>query len=43
MKKIDLKCPSCGGIMKISEDKTEAVCPFCKYKFFQNLITQFKI
>lgn len=33
MKKIDLKCPSCGGIMKISEDKTEAVCPFCKYKF----------
>ena len=23
MKKIDLKCPSCGGIMKVSEDKTE--------------------
>ncbi len=33
MKKIDLKCPSCGGIMKVSEDKSEVTCPFCKYKF----------
>ncbi len=33
MKKIDLKCPSCGGIMKVSEDKTEITCQYCKHKF----------
>lgn len=33
MKKISLKCENCGAIMKVSEDKTEATCPYCKYKF----------
>ena len=33
MKKIDLKCPSCGGIMKVSEDKTEITCQYCQHKF----------
>ena len=33
MKKIDLKCPRCGGIMQVSDDKTEANCSFCKNKF----------
>lgn len=32
MKKIDLKCTSCGGMMEISADKTQAVCPYCKNK-----------
>lgn len=33
MKKIDLKCPSCGANMHLSEDKMEAVCPYCSYTF----------
>ena len=32
MKKIDLKCSSCGGMMELSADKTQAVCPYCKNK-----------
>ena len=33
MKKIDLKCENCGALMQVSEDKTEAVCPYCNHKF----------
>lgn len=33
MKKISLKCESCGGTMQVSPDKTEATCPYCKHKF----------
>ena len=33
MKKIDLKCKNCGAIMDLSEDKTEAYCPYCQNKF----------
>ena len=32
MKKIDLKCSSCGGMMELSADKTQATCPYCKNK-----------
>lgn len=30
MKKIDLKCPSCGARMKLSDDKSSATCPYCE-------------
>lgn len=30
MKKIDLECSNCGAIMQISDDKTEAFCPYCR-------------
>ena len=33
MKKIDLKCSSCGANMQISDDNTQAVCPYCHYTF----------
>lgn len=33
MKKIDLRCENCGALMQVSEDKTEAVCPYCNHKF----------
>lgn len=32
MKKIDLKCTSCGATMQLSTDKTSAECPYCKNK-----------
>lgn len=33
MKKIDLTCPRCGAIMEVNEEKTEANCSYCRYKF----------
>lgn len=33
MKKIELKCSNCGANMKISPDKTEAICPYCANQF----------
>lgn len=30
MKKIDLICSNCGANMQISEDRTQAFCPYCK-------------
>ncbi len=32
MKKIDLKCTSCGATMQLSTDKSHAECPYCKNK-----------
>lgn len=32
MKIVELKCSSCGAKMKLSDDKTEAFCPYCKNK-----------
>lgn len=34
MKKIDLECSNCGAIMEISDDKTEAFCPYCRSHVF---------
>lgn len=33
MKKIDLKCSSCGGNMELSNDKSMAKCPYCHFSF----------
>lgn len=32
MKKIELECNNCGAIMQLSNDKSEAFCPYCKNK-----------
>lgn len=34
MKKIDLKCSSCGATMEFDEEKKIAICPFCKNKSY---------
>lgn len=34
MKKIVLKCDSCGATMELEENQKIAVCPFCKNKYY---------
>lgn len=33
MKCVDLRCPSCGSVMSVSENRSEATCRYCGNKF----------